>query len=274
MPPVLFALLSTFSACATIPMQQGGSLGSYDDMTVSNGVLTKSRMKIQKEAVLKAKTVRIVPTSYSHRAATVKFNEKQRRLVANSIDRSLCVGLSDRFVVVGPDEPADLTVRAMITHAEPTDEVAAGASKVVGFVPTLLSLNIPVPIPRIPLGLGSLSVEAEARGADNAQNAAMLWGRGADSVTSQPKVSAASDAYDLATAFGEDFSKLLVTGNTPFGGTQSMPSLPSMHKVNSALGGAPKNVACEAFGRAPGIAGFGGNMLGLPPEWSDKGAPQ
>lgn len=93
-------------------MEQAGSLGSYDDMTVSDGVLTKSRIKVRREAVLAAKTVRIVPTSYSQRAAQVQFTDAQRKLVSNSIDRALCVGLSDRFVVVGPNEPADLTVRA------------------------------------------------------------------------------------------------------------------------------------------------------------------
>lgn len=182
------------------------------------------------------------------------------------------MGLSDRFVVVGPNEPADLTVRAKITHVEATNAVSAGASKVVGFVPALLSAGFPVPVPRIPVGLGNLSVEADARAPDNTQKAAMVWGRGADSVTSRPKVSVASDAYDLGTLFGEDFSKLLTTGQSPFGGSLSVPS---MQQVNSSLGGAPKNAACDAFGRSPGVAGFvGGSLLGMPPEWSDKGGVQ
>lgn len=101
------------------------------------------------------------------------------------------------------------------------------------------------------------------------QKAAMVWARGADAVTSKPKISAASDAYELASSFGEDFSKLLKTGETPFG---SSPSLPSMQQLNSSLGGAPKYVACEASGRGAGVAGLvGGSVLGLPPEWSDKG---
>jgi hypothetical protein len=263
-----FGLLFSLSACASAPLEQAGSLGSYDNMTASDGILTKSRIRVQKNDVLAAKTVRIVPTAYSAKAARVKFTDEQRRLVSNSIDRALCVGLSDRFVVVSSNDPADLTVRAMITHVEPTDEVAAGASKVVGIVPSFLNLSYPVPVPRIPIGLGSLSVEADARGQDNAQKAAMVWARGADAVTSKPKISAASDAYDLASSFGDDFSKLLRTGETPF---RSSPSLPSMQQLNSSLGGAPKYVACEAFGRGPGVAGFAGSALGLPPEWSDKG---
>ena len=160
-------------------------------------------------------------------------------------------------------------MRAMVTHVEPTDEIAAGASKVAGIVPSFLNLGYPVPVPRIPIGLGSLSVEADARGPDNAQKAAMVWARGADAVTSEPTVSAASDAYDLASSFGDDFSKLLRKGETPFG---SPPSMPSMQQLSSSLGAAPKYAACEAFGRGPGVAGFAGSALGLPPEWSDKGS--
>lgn len=267
---LFIAIVPLVSACATVPLKQGGSLASYADMRDSNGMLTKSKFKIQKDAVLAAKTVRILETSYAQQAAAPQFNAKQRTLISNSIDRALCINLSDRFVIVGANEPADMTVRATITHATPTDEVAAGASKVVGFVPTLLSVNYPVPVPRIPLGLGTLSVEAEARSASNSQHAAMIWGRAADAVTSRPRMSAASDAYDLGTSFGEDFSKLLTTGETPFGGTPS-PSLPAMHKVTSVLGGAPKHAACEAFGRSPGVVGFGADVIGLPPEWIDDG---
>jgi hypothetical protein len=40
------------------------------------------------------------------------------------------------------------------------------------------------------------------------------------------------------------------------------------------LGGAPKYVACEAFGRFPGITGIAGQGLGLPPAWTDSGAKE
>jgi hypothetical protein len=40
----------------------------------------------------------------------------------------------------------------------------------------------------------------------------------------------AGDAYDLAASFGDDFSKLLVTGASPF---KTMPSPPSMQRVGS-----------------------------------------
>src|SRR5262249_16459560 len=125
------------------------------------------------------------------------------------------------------------------------------------------------PVPRIPIGLGSLTLEAEARDRAGKQQAAMIWARGADSFTSPAKVSTAGDAYDLGATFGADFSRLLVTGSTPFG---TLPEPPSLEQIASSLGGKPKYPACEAFGRSPGVVGMIAGRVGLPPEWSDDGA--
>ncbi|MBV8743868.1 MAG: DUF3313 family protein, partial [Xanthobacteraceae bacterium] len=156
-----------------------------------------------------------------------------------------------------------------------TDEKVAAASKVAGigvsiaesaFLPPLIK----VPAPRIPLGLGGLAIEADATDRKGHQEAAMLWARGADAFTSKPKVSTVGDAYDLAKSFGDDFSKLLVKGASPF---KKVPSLPSLNAINAALGGPPKEAACETFGRGPGVIGLVGDSIGLPPEWIDKGPP-
>jgi hypothetical protein len=90
-------------------------------------------------------------------------------------------------------------------------------------------------------------------------------------LTNSPRVSKAGDAYDLAGDFGADFSKLLVTGKNPF---KRGVSFPSMQSVNSSLGGAPKNVACDAFGRTGVTAFLGGKLLGTPPEWTDDAKPK
>jgi Protein of unknown function (DUF3313) len=259
-------LALTLTGCGTAPMTRGGSLSSYDNLTASDGVLTKSLIHVAKDDVLAARTVRIGSTVFSE-AASPALSEKQRVLVANTVNRSLCTGLSDRFEVVGPNEPADLTVHAVVTQAAATNELAAGASKVASIVP--MALGSPVPVPRIPLGLGSLTLEAEAVDRTGRQQAAMIWARGADSFTTSATVSKAGDAYELANAFGGDFSRLLVTGVTPFGTT---PGVPSLQKINSSLGGKQKYVACEAYGRAPGIPGMIAGRVGLPPEWSDDGA--
>ncbi|HMF66031.1 MAG TPA: DUF3313 domain-containing protein [Phyllobacterium sp.] len=256
------------SGCATAPLETSGSLSAYDSLATSNGTLTQSKLRVDRAEVLAARTVSISRTSFSSAAAQVELSDKQRQIIANAIDRSVCIGLSDRFQVVPPGQPADLKVHATVTHLTLTDPGMAGASKVVSAVPMFLSLSVPVPVPRIPIGMGSLSIESEARNAKGEQKAAMVWARAADSITSTARVSPAGDAYDLASAFGDDFSKLLVTGETPF---NKGLSIPTMQRVTSSLGGPPKNAACDAFGRA-GIQGLVGGRLGAPPEWSDEGA--
>ncbi|MGJ4887676.1 DUF3313 domain-containing protein [Bradyrhizobium sp. HKCCYLR20261] len=254
------------AGCATAPITQSGSLASYQAMAESNGILAKSQLNVDKDKVLAASTVRIMPTSFSGEAGAV-LSEEQRRLVANAVDRALCLNLSERFTVVPANERADLTTRTFITQATATDPVAAGASKVVSAVPG--ALGVPVPVPRLPIGLGSLTIEAEALDRKGRQQAAMVWARGANSFTNSPVLSQAGDAYDLAGSFSADFGQMLLTGETPFG---KPPKLPSIERIGAALGAKPKNAACEAFGRDPGLIGMVANRLGAPPEWVDKGA--
>jgi Protein of unknown function (DUF3313) len=263
---LVMAIAVSLSGCASAPLTRSGSLSSYDNMTPSDGMLAKSLVRVSKDDVLAARTVRIVPTAFSQ-AASPTLSHEQRMLVANAVDRAVCVGLSERFRVVAADQPADLTTSVLVTQAAPTDEVAAGLSKVVSTVPA--ALGVPAPVPRLPIGLGSLTLEAEAKDRAGRQQAAMIWARGANSFTNSPTLSSAGDAYDLANSFAGDFSQLLITGASPFG---KGPSLPSLGKIESSLGGKPKYAACEAFGRDPGVIGMVAGRLGLPPEWSDKGA--
>lgn len=264
---VLLGFLAT--GCATAPLDRAGSLRSYDNLAPSDGLLTKSLLNVSEADVLAAKTVRIVPTAFSSPAERVPFTPEQRALVANAVDRTLCAGLSERFQVVGPAEPADLTVQAVVTHAAPTDPIAVGATKSASIAKSVLLPGVPVPVPRIPIGLGSLSLEAEARDYHGQQKAAMIWGRGANAFMGSGRVSEEGDAYALAAEFGNDFSKMLVTGKTPFKGP---PSPPSLEKIGYLLGKAPKYPACEAFGASPGLLDMVGGGLGLPPSWTDKGA--
>lgn len=265
-----FAIAPLFAAgCATAPLDEAGSLSSYSDLAQSDGLLAKSRLRVNKDAVLAAKTVRLVPTTFAPAAKMEGMTDEQRRLVANAVDRSLCAGLSERLKVVSAPEPADLTVHAVVTNMALTDPNAVAATKAASVAKSILLPGIPVPTPRLPIGLGSLSIEAEARKTGGGQEAAMVWGRGANALSGSARVSNVGDAYELASAFGDDFSKLVVTGETPF---QKLPPLPSAERVQSWAGGAPKYAACEAFGREQGVAGLVTGAVGLPPEWTDKGA--
>lgn len=259
------------SGCATAPLERSGSLVSYDHLTPSDGLLTKSQVRISKADVLAAKTARIEPTAFTAAAASQPFSDKQRSLIKNAVNRAMCFTLSERFRIVAPtEEAADLSVRAVITHIAPTDATAAGVSRVASVVPSVVAPGVPIPVPRLPIGLGSLSVEAEARDRAGNQKAAMIWARGANSFTSAPRVSTDGDAYDLAGTFGDDFGKFLVTAESPFGKVSEPPSI---DRLKASLGGAPKEAVCEAFGRAPGLTGMIGERIGLPPDWTDQGTP-
>jgi hypothetical protein len=262
-------LAASVAGCATAQLETSGSLASYNGLVPADGITTKSKMRVDKADVLAARSVSIIPTSFSNSASQAALTAKQRRVIANAVDRSVCIGLSDRFTIVPSGQPADLTVHITVTHVTVTDAAAAGAAKVASAAPMFISAGFPIVVPRIPYGMGSLSVEAEARDIQGQQKAAFVWARGADSLTSAPRVAASGDAYDLADEFGADFSKLLITGDNPF---DKKLSIPSAQRVKSAFGGQPKYAACDAFGRT-GIPAFIGRRLGAPPEWNDDAKP-
>ncbi|KJC41591.1 hypothetical protein UB31_20395 [Bradyrhizobium sp. LTSP849] len=266
----LMSVTLALGGCAAAPLERAGSLRSYDRMTDANGLVTRSQIRVNKKDVLAAKTVRIASTVFPART-DVALNEKERRLVANAISRELCLRLSERFRIVAADDDADLTVQATVTHATATSPTASGASQALSIAKTVALPGVPVPVPRLPVGLGSLSVEAEARDFAGFQKAAMVWARSANSITNSARVANEGDAYDLAADFGADFAKLVTTGDSPFGG---IPALPPIESISVRFGGAPKYVACEAFGRFPGVTGFAGEKLGLPPGWTDSGAKE
>ncbi|HEY8336046.1 MAG TPA: DUF3313 domain-containing protein [Tardiphaga sp.] len=271
--PLLLTMLATVTllpGCATAPLVQGSGLSSYDGLQQSDGKITKSRLHVKKEQVAAARTISIAPTQFPPNVAPTLSNA-QRALVANAVNRALCISLSDRFEVVTPGVPADLTVRAAVTHATETNEAAAGVSVAASIGTKFVDMgSVPIPIPRIPIGLGELSIEAEAVDRAGRQQAAIVWGRGANAFFSSPRVSKAGDAYELAGSFGEDFATLLNKGESPFGGVGI--NIPSWQKISSNAGLAPKFAACESYGRSPGVAGLVGGKLGFPPEWTDDGA--
>ena len=263
-------VLGTLVSCETMPLLQTGGLQSYDGLERSDGIATHALVRVDAGALKRARTVRVLPTTFTADAANGAGypDDHQRGLVASAVNRSLCIGLSERFTMVSGASQADLTVRAVITGLSATNEVAAGISKAASVVPSLL--QVPVPTPRLPIGLGGLSAEVEARDASGRQLAALVWARKAQVVASSTTVSKIGDAYDLADDLGQDFSRLVVDGKSPFG---RLPAMPSSGRLGSALGIGPEQAVCETFGKGPGLKGTLGSIVGLPPEWTDEGGP-
>lgn len=262
---VYLSLLLGTAGCASVPLKEAGTLKTYNNLGAPKGMLSKSKNYIDANALASVKTVRVVPTTFTHGALPLVKAEQDRALIANALDREVCVALSDNFQIVSSGETADLTVRTVVTDVLPTDKVVAGMSTAVSLGGSVAGL--PVGIPRLPFGLGGLAVEAEALDSKGVQRAAMVWARGANSISNKPRVSEVSDAYSLATTFGNEFSRMLVTGKEP----QPVDiALPSGQRIQSWLGGPPKYAVCDTFGRAPGLVGVVADKFGAPPEWTDR----
>lgn len=265
----LFFLLAMplLAACTSVPLKEGGTLSSYSRLSSEKGTLSKRRTYVDRVALSPLKTATIIPASFTHDAASRAGSLDDRRMVANILDRALCISLSDRFDMVPYGQGSDISVRAVITDIVPTDTVAAGASAAL----TLgTGFALPIAAPRLPIGLGGIAVEAEAIDQSGNQVAATVWARGANAISNTPRVSLVGDAYALAATFGNEFSKLIVDGQDRNGLDLS---LPSAHRVQSWFGGTPKHAACETFGRSPGLVGLIASRFGAPPKWTDRAQP-
>lgn len=250
------------SGCTSVPLTQTGAISSYASLGPESGRLGKARTFVDGAPVASAITVAIHPTAITPTAASSAASERDARLVANAVDRAMCISLSDRFLVVRYGQPADLSVRATVTSLVPTDKVAAGVSKVA----TLgTSAILPVGVPRLPWGLGGIAIEAEAIDARGTQRAAIAWSRGANSITNSARISEIGDAYGLASDFGRQFGRMLVKAKADPG-----VGLPSAERIGTAVGAAPSQAVCEDFGRSPGVAGIAASVVGAPPSWTDK----
>ncbi|PYE89940.1 DUF3313 domain-containing protein [Phyllobacterium leguminum] len=254
------------AGCASVPLKEGGTLTSYSNLSAPKGKIAKKRIYADGPRLAAVKTVSIVPTSFVPSAAARVTSEADRSMVANALDRALCVALSDKYQMVPAGQPADLTIRSVVTDLVPTNKTMAGVATAVsvgsGFA-------LPVSVPRLPIGLGGLAIEAEAVDGSGVQSAAMVWARGANSIQDNPRVSEVGDAYGLAGKFADDFSKMVIKGEEPKGLDIS---IPSGQRMKSWLGGKPKYAACDAFGRAPGILGAVAGKYGAPPQWTEKKA--
>ncbi|KQT50354.1 hypothetical protein ASG52_05890 [Methylobacterium sp. Leaf456] len=268
--------LGLLAGCGDVVLTDGRTLTRADQFVTSDAVASESKLFIDPTLPQTVRTVRIVPTAFTEAVSGPGLDAVERRLIANAADRALCYDLSLRYDIVSAG-PADLTVRSAITRIDLTNVPAAGttiaastaisiAGQVgVGFANTVGK----IPVPRVPIGLGSLTIEAEALDARKRQRAAMIWGGAANAFTNSARFSAASDAYDLAGEFGQDFGSYLATTKDPFRGELQIPTYDRIRITT--LGEAPLDPDCAVYGRAPGIDGILGDMIGLPPDWTDKG---
>eukprot|EP01037_Dinobryon_pediforme_P006572 gene6572-6641_t len=265
------AICLGLAGCATPHLDQIGSLSTYDNLEKSDGLLTHGSVFINAERLAGAKTLKITPAHFAEIPATAALTPDQKKLISNSINRTICMRVGSAYRVVRPEEEAELNLHVTISSATPTNALASGASKVAGVLPKILLPSVPVPVPRLPIGLGSLSAEAEVTDPKGVQVAAMVWARGADSFTTSGRVSSDGDAYDLAQTFSDDLTKLIVNRTDPIR-PNSTYSLPDVGAMMRQIGVKPNDANCALYGRSPGLIGQVGSAVGAPPNWTDKGS--
>ncbi len=174
------------TGCSTVPLKEAGTLSSYERLGPPKGTLTKSRTFVNPQALATIRTASVQPSRLSFTAASRIRSTEDRALVTNALNRAICVALSDKYKMVPIGQPADLIVRTEITDVVLTNKTMAGVSTAVSLGSNLV---LPVGIPRLPLGLGGLAVEGEAVDSTGNQLAAIVWSRGANSITNNARVS-------------------------------------------------------------------------------------
>lgn len=209
------------------------------------------------------KTVSIAPTTFAFDASSRIRSEANRALAFNAVNCAVCVALSDTYQVVSNSQPSDLIVRTIVADIVPTDKTTASVATAVILRSGVV---LPVSAPLCRIALGELAVEAEAVDSTGVQHAAMLWTGGATSIQNEPRVSETGNPYGLAFKFGNEFSRMLVTGKEP---KVLDIALPSTQRTRSWFGGKRKYAACDALGRALGLAGAAAAELGAQPQWTD-----
>jgi Protein of unknown function (DUF3313) len=259
-------VFAALSACNDATVKTSGALTSYEKLTKKNGLFARTFVQANQDRLSRARTLRLIPIGFSTEASGAALTDQQQALIANVINRTLCNSLNGRFQIVAENQPADLTLNGAITFAGVTNPRAAGVSSIGSTA--LSATGVPF-VPRLPVGMGALSVEIEAIDTEGEQAAVMVWARKADAFTSRARVSAAGDAYDLASKFASDFSALITKGSK---GTFGTLSLPTAKSIKYAVNGKPTTIACAIFGKAPGLAGSIASSFAAPPEWNDKGA--
>lgn len=252
---LLLAALPLLGACASSSITRSGALSSYEGLAQTKSSRARALYRADAATLAAARTVRLEPVRIADDVGT-EASPDQRELITNAVGRILCARLNDRFEIVPPDAPADLSVQVMVTRLTPTDAAASAASIAVG-------IASPIPFtPRLPIGLGSFSAEGEAVDPGGRQGAALIWTRGADIFTTNARVSRIGDAYQLSGAFAKDMAKLMLTASDPFRRS-------SKAQVDSP--DRPLSPVCAAYGKGPGAMGFIGGIIGTPPDWTDKG---
>ena len=81
------SLLAGLAACQSAQVMETGSLSSYKDFVASDGMVTKTKYRVDAASTKNVKTVHVMPTTFAANADLDKLGDPQKKLVATAIDR-------------------------------------------------------------------------------------------------------------------------------------------------------------------------------------------
>lgn len=234
-------MLGLLSACSTIPDDKG-NLSNYSKFDETSGVASKFKSFSDKGKLKNYNSIYIAPTIIDQKVLD-KVGDARIDLVANLIDRTICMNLAKSYEILGSQSDNALSMKLYITDFEPTGRAASA-----------ISTAIKVPV-RIPIGLGLLSAEGEITSNDAGQLMAIKWSHKAAPVLTSGGLSKISDAYSFASEFANKTSKL----SQPEGEKNNQDDIIKLRQ----------KFCIDNYGK--GTAAMGLSQIGAPPEMFDKG---
>jgi Protein of unknown function (DUF3313) len=251
---LLFFIFSTMAGCSTAPKVANTKfLSDYEKLSSHKEKKHYSdRRFVDTANIENAKSISLTRTEYADVVLPESINQNQIGIIANSIDRELCIGFSSYYEIVDEGQTADLNLRSNLTAIRATGKGMATLSAIAGNV-------APVWI-RPPAGLGALAAEAELLDSTKQQRAAIVWTRGARSLNEGESISSIGDAYQLADTFAADVIKLVV------GKRKKMKDAKALKDKN-------REVCLARYGKNKLLGTAAGFLLPMSPESKDAGRP-
>ncbi len=232
-------MLGLLSACSTIP-EDKGNLSNYTNLDKTSGVASKFKSFSDKEKLKNYNSIYIAPTIIDQKVLD-KVGDARIDLVANLIDRTICMNLAKSYEILGAQSDNALSMKLYITDFEPTGRAASTISSAI--------------LVRVPIGLGMLSAEGEITANDAGQLMAIQWSHKAAPVLTTGGLSKISDAYVFASEFANKTSKLA----QPDGEKNNQDDIIKLRQ----------KFCIDNYGK--GTAAMGLSQIGAPPEMFDKG---
>lgn len=245
---LLFISIGLLGACSSIP--EASNLSNYNSLTEEKGIRAKYKTFADTEGLKKYNSIYIEQTKISQEVLN-KSGEARLDIVANLIDREICLKLAKTFDIRETNSENTLIMKVFITDFEPTGRMASAVSSA-----------IPGPL-RLPLGLGKLSAESEVLDPNQKQLAAIIWSHKAAPILTSGGASTIYDAYEFAADFAKDAANNIVPDKTKDGAIENPNAVIDLRE----------KICTDKYGQSLKAQQFIGGLspIGLPPEAYDSG---